>query len=67
MEEDKNNWVKQTAVPASFIENLGCQMMSRTKMDTEMIDCNSGRGMWRICRNTTCYRCNIIDKAEMEE
>eukprot|EP00972_Heterocapsa_arctica_P093137 13738539-Heterocapsa_arctica.AAC.1 len=46
MIEDKKNWEKQTAVPASFIENLECQMMSRTKMDTEMVECNSGRGMW---------------------
>eukprot|EP00972_Heterocapsa_arctica_P106999 15762532-Heterocapsa_arctica.AAC.1 len=67
MEEDKKNWAKQTAVPASFIENLERQMMSRTKMDTEMIERNSGRGMWKICRNPTCYRGDIIDKAVMEE
>eukprot|EP00972_Heterocapsa_arctica_P075502 11135517-Heterocapsa_arctica.AAC.1 len=36
-------------------------------MDTEMTECNSGRGMWIICRNPTCYRCDIIEQTEMEE
>eukprot|EP00972_Heterocapsa_arctica_P034049 5012395-Heterocapsa_arctica.AAC.1 len=35
-------------------------------MDTEWVDCNAGIGTWRICRNPTCYRCDIIDKAELE-
>eukprot|EP00972_Heterocapsa_arctica_P041589 6131682-Heterocapsa_arctica.AAC.1 len=34
--------------------------------DTEWVECNTGVGAWRICRNPICYRCDIIDKAEME-
>eukprot|EP00972_Heterocapsa_arctica_P100663 14842389-Heterocapsa_arctica.AAC.1 len=35
-------------------------------MDTEWVEDIKGVGAWRICRNPICYRCDIIDKAEME-
>eukprot|EP00972_Heterocapsa_arctica_P101178 14913920-Heterocapsa_arctica.AAC.1 len=66
MEEDKNIWEKHIGVPAILIEQLECQARTRARSDTEFLDCNSGVGMWIICRNPTCYRCNIIDKAEMQ-
>eukprot|EP00972_Heterocapsa_arctica_P027876 4098845-Heterocapsa_arctica.AAC.1 len=65
MEEDKKAWEKQTGVPASFIEQLECQAITTTRSDTEIVECNSGKGGWELCRNPACYRCDIIDKAEM--
>eukprot|EP00972_Heterocapsa_arctica_P030374 4472687-Heterocapsa_arctica.AAC.1 len=41
-------------------------MRTDTKSYTEWVECNIGIGAWRICRNPICYRCEIIDKAEME-
>eukprot|EP00972_Heterocapsa_arctica_P012812 1883699-Heterocapsa_arctica.AAC.1 len=66
MEEDRNVWTKQEIAPADFMEELECQMRTDTKSDTEWVESNTGVGAWRICRNPICYRCDIIDKAEME-
>eukprot|EP00972_Heterocapsa_arctica_P113762 16438956-Heterocapsa_arctica.AAC.1 len=65
MEEDKTIWEKHIGVPAIFIEQLECQARTRTISDTEIVYCNNGAGSWGICRNPSCYRCDIIDKAEM--
>eukprot|EP00972_Heterocapsa_arctica_P047033 6940594-Heterocapsa_arctica.AAC.1 len=40
--------------------------MTENKTDTEWVECNAGVGTWQICRNPTCYRCDIIDKTEVE-
>eukprot|EP00972_Heterocapsa_arctica_P026699 3929933-Heterocapsa_arctica.AAC.1 len=40
--------------------------MTENKTDTEWVECNAGVGTWKIRRNPTCYRCDIIDKAEVE-
>eukprot|EP00972_Heterocapsa_arctica_P052234 7683924-Heterocapsa_arctica.AAC.1 len=53
MEEDRKVWTKQEVLPASYIEELECQMMTDNKTDTEWV-------------NPICYRRDIIDKAEME-
>eukprot|EP00972_Heterocapsa_arctica_P040122 5912162-Heterocapsa_arctica.AAC.1 len=66
MEEDRKVWTKQEIAPANFIEELECQMRTETKSDTEWEERNTGIGAWRICGNPICYRCDIIDKAEME-
>eukprot|EP00972_Heterocapsa_arctica_P004962 734916-Heterocapsa_arctica.AAC.1 len=51
MEGDTKIWTKQSVIPASYIEGLECQ---------------NGRGTWTMRRNPTCFRCDIINKAEME-
>eukprot|EP00972_Heterocapsa_arctica_P045493 6715693-Heterocapsa_arctica.AAC.1 len=66
MEEKNKTWERQIGVPAIFIEQLACYAKARAKTYTFIMDCNSGVGMWRICRNPKCYRCSIIDKAEMK-
>eukprot|EP00972_Heterocapsa_arctica_P019475 2874282-Heterocapsa_arctica.AAC.1 len=40
--------------------------MTENKTDTEWVECNAGVGTWLICRNPICYRCGIVDQAEME-
>eukprot|EP00972_Heterocapsa_arctica_P058331 8606188-Heterocapsa_arctica.AAC.1 len=40
--------------------------MTENKKDTEWVDCNARVGAWRICRNPVCYRCDVIDTAELE-
>eukprot|EP00972_Heterocapsa_arctica_P031983 4711591-Heterocapsa_arctica.AAC.1 len=66
MEEDRKVWTKQEMLPASYIEELECQMMTDNKTDPDWLADNAGVGAWRICRNPICYRCDIIDKAEVE-
>eukprot|EP00972_Heterocapsa_arctica_P089136 13143849-Heterocapsa_arctica.AAC.1 len=66
MEDERKPWAKHELVQAVYIEELDCQMMTERKMDTEWVDCNAGVGTWRVCRNPICYRCDIIDKAELE-
>eukprot|EP00972_Heterocapsa_arctica_P024628 3632494-Heterocapsa_arctica.AAC.1 len=39
--------------------------MTDNKTDTEWVEDNAGVGAWRTCRNPICYRCDIIDKAEL--
>eukprot|EP00972_Heterocapsa_arctica_P034952 5145659-Heterocapsa_arctica.AAC.1 len=64
MEDDRKPWARHEIVQASYIEELECQMMTENRTDTEWVECNAGVGTWKICRNPTCYRCDIIDKAE---
>eukprot|EP00972_Heterocapsa_arctica_P075807 11181448-Heterocapsa_arctica.AAC.1 len=35
MEEERKPWTKHETVPAAYIEELECQMMTEHKMDTE--------------------------------
>eukprot|EP00972_Heterocapsa_arctica_P004197 622522-Heterocapsa_arctica.AAC.1 len=65
MEEDKGAWEKHIGVPAIFIEQLERKARTITRSDIEIVECNGGVGSWELCRNPTCYRCDIIDKAEM--
>eukprot|EP00972_Heterocapsa_arctica_P030143 4440370-Heterocapsa_arctica.AAC.1 len=64
MEEKNKVKERQIGVPAAFIEQMECHAKTRMNTETFIVDCNSGVGMWRICKSANCCRCNIIDKAE---
>eukprot|EP00972_Heterocapsa_arctica_P081584 12026895-Heterocapsa_arctica.AAC.1 len=51
MEEKTKTWERHIGVPAIFVEQIECYAKTRAKTDTFIVDCNSGVGMWRICRN----------------
>eukprot|EP00972_Heterocapsa_arctica_P090680 13380692-Heterocapsa_arctica.AAC.1 len=65
MEEKNKTWERRIGVPATYIEQLEGLAQTSAKTDTYIVDCNSGVRMWRICRNPKCYRCSIIEKAEL--
>eukprot|EP00972_Heterocapsa_arctica_P029709 4375083-Heterocapsa_arctica.AAC.1 len=64
--EERTPWTRQDIIPADYIEALECQSISRHKRDTMWIQCNAGMGLWQICRNPSCFRCQIIDGSEVE-
>eukprot|EP00972_Heterocapsa_arctica_P039306 5789942-Heterocapsa_arctica.AAC.1 len=64
--EERTPWTRQDIIPADYLEALECQMMSSSKKDTEWVECSAGIGVWLICRNPNCYRCNVIEVTEMD-
>eukprot|EP00972_Heterocapsa_arctica_P081120 11953488-Heterocapsa_arctica.AAC.1 len=61
MDETINAWERQIGVPAIVKEQMERSAATRMKTAMFIIDFESGVGMWRICENVNCYRCNIIE------
>eukprot|EP00972_Heterocapsa_arctica_P044705 6596459-Heterocapsa_arctica.AAC.1 len=53
-------WNIQMVVHVDEIGRMTCT-------PTELIERKSGKGWWRVCKETHCYRCEIINMAELKQ
>ncbi len=62
--EERTPWTREDTITAEYIEGLQCQAISGR--DTELEEDEAGKGSWTLCRNPCCYRCKLIELAELD-
>eukprot|EP00972_Heterocapsa_arctica_P024793 3657045-Heterocapsa_arctica.AAC.1 len=62
--EERTPWTREETITVDSIEGLQCQAI--TGKDIEVVEDDTGNGVWTICRNPCCYRCKLTEHAELD-
>eukprot|EP00972_Heterocapsa_arctica_P090084 13291084-Heterocapsa_arctica.AAC.1 len=62
--EERTPWTIEDTISAQYIEGLQCQNI--TGKDIMVEDDDAGCGVWTLCRNPCCYKCKLMELAEMD-